>query len=164
LYPVYKKMMLRNKKVIERPTSTNTNRMSHFIMAFGLCVFCNLLMYSSPNLHRRPSIVLNVSNASADLSLKAAPKPGMYVFSSNNTFSDRVKNAWPFLERQYLLTDSVPNRTVALGDFAKKVAFVANNEKNVMVSVHEFISGRALPTVAFYNRPVLDFVEVNLLW
>jgi hypothetical protein len=158
-------MMLRNKKVIERPTSTNTDRMSHFIMAFGLCVFCNLLMQSSPNLHRRPTIVLNVSNASSsDLSLKAAPKPGIYIFSSNNTFSDRVKNAWPFLERQYLSTDSQPNRTVAIGDFAKKVAFVANNEKNIMVSVREFVSGLELPTVAFYNRPVFDFVEVNVLW
>jgi hypothetical protein len=157
-------MMLRNKKVIERPTSTNADRMTHFIMAFGLCVFCNLLMHSSPNLQRRPSAVLNASNASADLSLKAAPKPGMYIVSSNNTFSNRVKNAWPFLERQYLATDSVQNRTTALGDFAKKVAFIANNEKNIMVSVREFMNGLELPTVAFYNRPVFDFVEVNLLW
>ncbi len=158
-------MMLRNKKVIERPTSTNTDRMSHFIMAFGLCVFCNLLMHSSPNLHRRPPIVLNVSNASSDLSLKAPPKPGLYIHSSNNTFSHRVQNAWPFLERQYLATDSHPNRTVALGDFAKKVAFIANQEKNIMVSVREFVNGLELPpTVAFYHRPVFDFVEVNVLW
>lgn len=157
-------MMLRNNKVIERPTSNNTNRMSHFIMAFGMCVFCNLLMHSSPNLHRRPSIVLNVSNASTDLSLKAAPKPGMYVFSSNNTFSHRVKNAWPFLEQQRMLTDDNINRTEAIKDFAKKVAVVANDGKNIMVSVREFESGLELPTVAFYQRPVFDFVEVNLLW
>jgi len=156
--------MLRNRKVIESPITPNANRIGHFIMAFGVCVFCNLLMYSSTNLHQRPSIILNVSNASADLSLKAAPKPCMYIKSSNNTFSDRVKNAWPFLERQYLANDSVHNRTVALNDFAKKVAYVANNEKNIMVSVREFVIGIELPTVTFYNRPVLDFIEVNLLW
>ena len=167
MYPLsHLKMMLRNKKVIDRPLSNFApNHMSRFISAFAVCVFCNLLIASSPGF-QHPALVIrsNNLNATTDLALKPVPKPALYVFSSNITFSNRIKNAWPFLERQYMLTDANLNRTVSNSDFARKVALVANNGKNIIVSIREFVSGLELQTVAFYSRPVMDFVEINLLW
>jgi hypothetical protein len=154
-------MMLRNKKIVAHPKASDMNW--HYFGAFAMCIFCNLLMASSPGMQHQLNTNFNKTDAT-QLALKPAPKPGFYIVSSNTTLSNKIKNAWPYLEHQYLLSDTSLNRTEAVVDFAKKVAVVANTGKNIMVLVREFVMGLELQSVAFYNRPVLDFVEVILLW
>jgi len=155
-------MMLRNKKIVAHPKSSNMH-WQHYFGAFAMCVFCNLLMASSPAMHH-PVNTNDNNSSTTHLALKSVPKPGLYIFSSNTTLSNNIKNTWPYLEQQYLLSDTSLNRTEAVADFAKKVAVVANNGKNIMILIREFVSGLELQSVAFYNRPVNDFVEVILLW
>lgn len=165
-------MMLRNKKVVIRPainSSKYSSQSDKFFLLFlaGLMFYVynyenqlfnkDIVLYNSSSVIVREEPIVNVS-------VRVIPKPDILFYSPNQYLADNLTDNKLVLESLLFSLETVQNRTDAMLLFAENLAYMANNEKNTLVIVREFCSGKELEPVVYYSRPVDEILETYLIW
>ena len=165
-------MMLRNKKVVIRPavnSSEYSGQTAKFFVLFLAGLMC--YVYNYENKLFNTDIVLYNSTSMivkeeplVNISVRVVPKPDILFYSPNQYLADNLTDNKLVLESLLFSLETVQNRTDAMLLFAENVSYMANNEKNTLVIVREFCSGKELEPVVYYSRPVDEILEAYLIW